>query len=222
MGPPVKNREAWVRLTRMLTVGGLCLALAGCLSVPHNPQEPVHTFVLTPENLTGAADPQAKSGAGVLVVNVPQAQPGFESSGMAYIQRPYEISYYATHQWAETPSRMLQPLLVRTFERTGVWRAVMAMPTSVRGDDRLDVDQVVLVQEFLQRPSRVLVSLRAQLILLPSYQVIGVRRFEASEAAPTDDAYGGAMAANRALQVLLKDLGDWLAGCADSRQGGSC
>ena len=222
MGPPVKNRETWVRLTRMLTAGGLCLALAGCLSVPHNPQEPVHTFVLTPENLTGAADPQAKSGAGVLVVNVPQAQPGFESSGMAYIQRPYEISYYATHQWAETPSRMLQPLLVRTFERTGVWRAVMAMPTSVRGDDRLDVDQVVIVQEFLQRPSRVLVSLRAQLILLPSYQVIGVRRFEASEAAPTDDAYGGAMAANRALQVLLKDLGDWLAGCADSRQGGSC
>jgi cholesterol transport system auxiliary component len=209
-----------MRAAGKLAAGGLCLVLAGCLSVPRETRETVHTFVLTLDTQTDA--PPVKRDAGVLVVNMPQSQPGFESPNIAYIQRPYEIGYYATHQWAETPSRMLHPLLVRTFERTGVWRAVMAMPTSVRGDDRLDVDQVVLVQEFLQRPSRVLVSLRAQLLALPSHQVIGVRRFEASEPAPTDDAYGGAMAANRALQALLKDLGDWLAGCADSRQGGTC
>lgn len=212
-----------VRAAGRVAAGGLCLVLAGCLSVPRETRETVRTFVLTLDTQTAGADaPPVKRGSGVLVVNMPQAQPGFESPNIAYIQRPYEIGYYATHQWAETPSRMLHPLLVRTFERTGVWRAVMAMPTSVRGDDRLDVDQVVLVQEFLQRPSRVLLSLRAQLLALPSQQVIGVRRFEASEPAPTDDAYGGAMAANRALQVLLKDLGDWLAGCVGSRQGGSC
>jgi cholesterol transport system auxiliary component len=141
---------------------------------------------------------------------------------MAYIQRPYEIGYYATHQWAETPPRMLHPLLVRALEQTGAWRAVTPMPTSVRGDYRLDLDQMVLVQEFLQRPSRILVSLRAQLVTLPSYQVIGVRRFESSQPAPTDDAYGGAVGANKAVQALLKDLGNWLAGCAAAHQGGSC
>lgn len=208
---------------RILAAGGLCCVLAGCFSVPRETRETVHTFVLTLDAQSNGADaPPAKPGAGLLVVNVPQAQPGFESPNMAYVQRPYEIGYYAAHQWAEAPSRMLQPLLVRTLERTGVWRAVMAMPTSVRGDVRLDLDQVVLVQEFLQRPSRVLVSLRAQLIAMPSYQVVGIRRFEMSEPAPTDDAYGGAVAANRALQILLKDLGDWAAGCVNARPAGAC
>lgn len=211
-----------MRLTRTLAAGGLCVVLAGCLSVPRDPQEPVHTFVLAPENPMGAADPPVRSGAGLLVVNVPQAQPGYESPRMAYIQRPYEIGYYATHQWADTPPRMLHPLLVRALEQTGAWRAVATMPTSVRGEYRLDLDQMVLVQEFLQRPSRILVSLRAQLVMLPSYQVIGVRRFESTEPAPTDDAYGGAVGANRAVQALLKDLGSWLAGCATASQGGSC
>lgn len=219
----MKKREGAMRMMRVGAALGLCVALAGCFAVPRETRETVRTFVLTLDSQTAGADaPQAKPGAGVLVVNMPQAQPGFESPNMAYQQRSYEIGYYATHQWAETPSRMLQPLLVRTLERAGVWRAVMAMPTAVRGDVRLDVDQVVLVQEFLQRPSRVLVSLRAQLLALPTYQVMGVRRFEASEPAPAEDAYGGAVAANRAVQVLLKDLGDWLAGCGDTRQGGSC
>jgi cholesterol transport system auxiliary component len=216
----IQGRGIW-GAARLLTAGGLCVALAGCLSIPHETRDTVHTFVLALDS-QNADRPPVKPGAGVLVVNMPQARPGFESPNIAYMQRPYEIGYYATHQWAETPPRMLHPLLVQTFERTGVWRAVVAMPTSVRGDLRLDLDQVVLVQEFLQRPSRVLVSLRAQLLALPSYQVIGGRHFEATEPAPTDDAYGGAVAANRAAQALVKDLGDWLAGCVHPRQSAAC
>ncbi|MGE3151635.1 MAG: ABC-type transport auxiliary lipoprotein family protein [Nitrospiraceae bacterium] len=209
------------RVTSLLAACALCVALAGCLSIPRETRDSVHTFVLTLDS-QNADRPPVKPGDGVLVVSMPQAQPGFESPNIAYMQRPYEIGYYATHQWAESPARLLHPLLVQTFERTGAWRAVVAMPTSVRGDLRLDLDQVVLVQEFLQRPSRVLVSLRAQLLALPSYHVIGSRRFESTEPAPTDDAYGGAVAANRAVQAVVKELGDWLAGCVNARQGGAC
>ena len=60
----------------------------------------------------------------VLVVSTPRAAPGFDSTAMAYVQRPHALDHYATHRWADTPARMLGPLLMRTLEDTGSFRAV--------------------------------------------------------------------------------------------------
>jgi cholesterol transport system auxiliary component len=141
---------------------------------------------------------------------------------MAYMQRPYEVSYYATHQWADPPARMLTPLLVQVLEQASYWRAVVPMPTSVRGDYRMDIDQVALVQDFLQKPSQVRVALRIQIIKLPEYLVLGTRLFDVAEEAPNDDAYGGVVAANRGVERLVKEVAGWLNGCVSGSQGTGC
>lgn len=211
-----------VRLYRLMGIGIVSLALAGCLSLPRE-DRPVHTYILSLDtSAEGAATPEVKPGAGTLVVNLPVAQPGFDTSRMAYRQRPYEVSYYATHQWAEPPARMLAPLLVQALEQTGSWRAIVPMPTSVRGDHRVEIDQVELVQTFLQKPSQVRVALRIQIIKLPEYLVLGTRVFEGAEEAPNDDAYGGAVAANRAADKLVKEVAGWLSGCVSGSQGTGC
>ncbi|MCX5723618.1 MAG: ABC-type transport auxiliary lipoprotein family protein [Nitrospirae bacterium] len=211
-----------VRLCRVMGVGIVSLALAGCLSLPRE-ERPIHTFTLSLDrSAERAMAPEGKSGAGTLVVNVPVAQPGFETPQMAYRQRPYEVSYYATHQWAEPPARMLTPLLVQALEQAGQWRAIVSMPTSVRGDHRVDIDQVELIQLFLQKPSEVRLSLRMQIIKLPDYLVQGTRLFEVVEAASPDDAYGGAVAANRAADRLVKEVAAWLIGCVAGGQRTSC
>lgn len=211
-----------VRLYRLMGIGIVSLALAGCLSLSRE-ERPIHTFILSLDRSVGrAAIPEVKPGAGILVVNVPVAQPGFDTPRMAYRQRPYEVSYYATHQWADPPARMLTPLLVQALEQTGYWRAIVPMPTSVRGNHRVDIDQLALVQNFLQKPSQVRVALRIQIIKLPEYLVLGTRLFEVAEEASTDDAYGGAVAANRAVERLVQEVAGWLSDCVSGDQGSGC
>jgi len=214
--------RAPVWLYRSMGIGIVSLALAGCLSLSHE-DRPIHTFTLSLGSSAGGTTASAgKPGAGILVVNVPVGQPEFETSRMAYMQRPHEVSYFATHQWADPPARMLTPILVQALEQTGHWHAIVHMPTSVRGDHRMDTDQVVLVQDFLQKPSQVRVALRIQILKLPEYLVLGTRLFDVAEETPNDDAYGGVVAANRAVERLVKEVAGWLSGCVSGSQGTGC
>ena len=50
------------------------------------------------------------------------------------------------------------------------------------------------------------VTLRAQLVDLGTQRVVASRLFDIREAAPSEDAYGGVLAANRAVPRLLEEL----------------
>lgn len=198
-------------------------ALAACV-LPRPAEAPVHTYLLTlDESAWGPSGRAGQSGdRGVLVVNLPQAEAGFDTSQMAYLRRPHEVNYYATNRWADAPARMLVPLLVRSLENTGLWRAVVPMPTTVSGDYRLDSSGLVLQQEFLQPPSRVRVFLRAQLVEMNGQRVTGSRSFEALEPAASEDAYGGVLAANRAVAKVLQAMEGWISACLRGTVKGDC
>jgi cholesterol transport system auxiliary component len=87
------------------------------------------------------------------------------------------------------------------------------MPSSIRGDFRLDSYGFAVQQEFLQQPSRVKVTVRTQLVDLKESKVVGTRVFEATEAASSEDAYGGVLAANRAVGTMLDHIAAWLQEC---------
>lgn len=209
----------------MRWVGTLLLScmLAACV-LPRSTESPVHTYLLTLDE--SAWDTVARTAQpavhGVLLVGLPQAEAGFDQPRMAYLQRPYEVNYYASNQWADAPARMLVPLLVRSLESTGLWHAVVPMPTAVKGDYRLDTSGLVLQQEFLQRPSRTRVLLRAQLVEMKEQHVMGARSFEALEPAPSDDAYGGVLAANRATAKVLQAMEGWITSCLRGTEKGDC
>ena len=204
----------------MHTVAGALVAttLAACLS-PRLESGPVHTYLLRAEESTWAdKEPVGRTAASpVLLVGLPQAEAGFDTPRMAYVTRPYEVRYYAVNQWADTPARMLAPLLAQALEKSGVWQAVILMPSSLRGDYRLDTLDVALEQQFLETPSRVRVALRAQLIDLKEPGVVGTRRFEVFEPAPSEDAYGGALGANRAVTKLLEQVARWASACLNKQ-----
>jgi cholesterol transport system auxiliary component len=188
--------------------------LVACV-LPRSTESPVRTYLLTiDESAWTTGSRAAQPGVhGVLVVGLPQAEAGFDQPRMAYLQRPYEVNYYASNQWADAPARMLVPLLVRSMEGTRLWRAVVPMPTTVRGEYRLDTSGLMLQQEFFQQPSRTRVLLRAQLVEMKEQRVIGARSFEALESSPSDDAYGGVLAANRAVAKMLQAMESWITSC---------
>ncbi|MEO5954855.1 MAG: ABC-type transport auxiliary lipoprotein family protein [Nitrospiraceae bacterium] len=211
-----------IRLCTVMGIGIVALGLAGCLSLPRDEQQTQTFFLSLDRPAGGGSIPDVKPKAGILVVNMPVVQPGFDTQRMAYTQRPYEVSYYATHQWADSPARMLTPVLIQALEQTGYWRAIVPMPTAVRGDHRVEIDQLELVQTFLKKPSQVRLALRVQVIKLPEYLVLGTRLFDAVEGASTDDAYGGAVAANRAADRLVREVAGWLSGCVSGGQESGC
>ena len=200
-----------MRVGMILMAWLVVLTVSGCLPTRIE-SPPTHTFRLTLDPDRTEVRPADINGP-ILLVSIPLADPGYETTKMVYLKRPYELEQYAVNQWADTPARMFASLMGDRFSRTGSWRAVVSPSGSIRGDFRLDTYGFSLQQEFLQDPSRVRISVRAQLIDVRDARIVGTRAFETVENAPSGDAYGGVVAANQAVAALLDDMASWLKDC---------
>lgn len=205
--PGMKRRSRRIRWAAIPT---LLAAAAACTLLPAPKAVPQTTFLLRPASPARAVPAaHCPEGSGTLLVSRPSEEPGFDTTGMAYLLRPNTVKYYANSRWADSPAGMLAPALVEALEKTGCWRAVVRAPSAVPADIRLDTEDLVLEQEFTSRPSKVRLALRATLVDLREPGILAVRRFEALEDAPSDDADGGAIAAGRAAAKLLESLAAW-------------
>lgn len=196
----------------LLTMIALCL-LGGCAStlLPKPQEYPTLLTLDHAAQLPLPAQTHRPTGAKqslnqTLVVEVPRASAGFDTRDMAYIKRAPEINYYASHQWVDTPARMLTPLIVRALERNGAFRAVAIAPTSAQTDLRLETELVRLQQDFTVYPSQERLTLRALLTHAATRRVIAAREFDVSWASKSEDATGGAIAGAQAAQQVAAEL----------------
>lgn len=191
---------------RILQALAYAMLLAGCTGLQAPQVESPHIYVLDARLPIKAA--QVKRNL-VLAVSMPRARPGFDTPQMVYLRQPHELDYFVTNRWADTPSRMLGPLLAQALEQTGSFRAIVQTPGVVPADIRLDTELIRLQHDFGTQPSRVQITLRAQLIDVGGKRVLAVKLFDEAENATSDDAYGGVIAANRVLQRVLGQLADF-------------
>lgn len=191
---------------RAVGLGALALVVAwvaGCGPGGGLVQDSVQTHLLSVPTVPRVA---ATSAGPVLLVSPPGVRAGLDSRRIAYVQRPFELSYFARSEWADTPARMLQPLLVQSLEESGAFQAVVAGPSPAAADLRLETEVLALHQEFLSTPSVARVALRAHVVDLASRRVVATDTFEAVEPADSADPYGGVVATNRALGRVLAEL----------------
>jgi cholesterol transport system auxiliary component len=135
---------------------------------------------------------------------------------MAYLEQDYRLDYFADHQWVDPPAAMLESLLVQALGGHPAFGAVSADGRGIRANLRLDTVIEALYQDFRPRPSQGRVALRVRLVDLGTGRIIDTRLIEDSAPAPSDDAYGGVQAINRALGRLLPEIAEF-AGRAASR-----
>jgi cholesterol transport system auxiliary component len=190
------------------------VALGGCTAIQPPRVESPNLHVLAPPALPKAARAQRDV---VVEVVPPRAWPGYDTAQIVYVREPYELDYFAASRWADTPARMLGPLLARALEDAGSFRAVVAVPGAVPADIRVDTELTRLQQNFAVRPSRVELALRVQVTDLRGKRVLATRVFEETEAAPSEDAAGGVAAANAALQRALAAIVDFCIAATASR-----
>lgn len=184
----------------------LAMLLGGCAGLQPPRVESSNIYVLEAGPIAKTADAKRDL---VLEIGAPRTRAGFDTPQMVYVRQPYQLEYFATNRWADTPSRMLGPLLAQALEQTGGFRAVVQTASAVPVDLRVDTELIRLQQNFGTRPSRVELTLRAELIDVRGKRVLATRLFEEAENAPTDDAYGGVTAANLALTRMLGQLADF-------------
>lgn len=173
------------------------------------PSAPVAGQVVPPPAIIAATAP-------TLLINPPHAAAGFDSPRMIYLRDLHKLEYFALSQWVEAPARMLGPLLVTAIERTGAFRAVVLMPGAAAGEVRLDTDLIRLQHEFQTSPSRVRLTLRATVVDDKTRRVLAWQTFEAVEPADSEDASGGVLAANRAVQKVVDQLARFMAATASA------
>lgn len=209
-----------VRATRLAAFFTLFAMIGGCTSslLPKPSQQPSLYSLNNAPNDTQSAQAAAPRPATVsrptLIVNLPRAAAGFDTSHIVYLRAPHQIEYFAHNQWVDTPAQMLAPLIVRALERSGAFSAVLLAPTAAAGQLKLDTEVVRLQQEFGTAPSQAHFTLRAVLLDSATRRVVAVREFDASVPAPSEDAPGGVSAANLAVQRVLGELAEFAAKAA--------
>jgi cholesterol transport system auxiliary component len=197
-------RDSIAKLVQCALLGAV---VAGCNLLPKQSAPEPSLFTLQPIFSSETESP-ASDAAPMIAIAPPEAQAGFDGPRMAYVTRPFEIQYFARHQWVEPPARLLKPLLEKALERAGRMRPV-ASGEAVAAALRLETEIVALQQEFDTRPSRLRFGLRAQLLDPAAGRVIATTELEVLEPAESDDPYGGVLAANRAVARLLEELAAW-------------
>jgi cholesterol transport system auxiliary component len=182
----------------------LLAVLAGC-TLPQDNSPPPQTYLLGGGEIF-TPTPLRRSSGKILLVTTSREAPGFDSPRMAYTRELPKLDYYNDSVWSDAPAKMLLPLLVRAFEATGAFKAVVSPPSPVLADLRVDMDLILLQQEFMMLPSRVRLTVRIKVMDMKSGHVLGTRIFEAVEPAPGENAQGGARAANAAARKLLGEV----------------
>lgn len=147
-----------------------------------------------------------KHGRGIILVSPPETRAVYNTTKMAYTVKPYQVAYFSKNEWAETPSQMLQPLLVQTLQNTHDFRSVVAPPYSGNFNYMLNTRLIELKQDFTRRTPVMIMSLNAQLFRVSDQQVIASKRFDSEVMIPSGTPYGGVFAANQATSRILEQI----------------
>ncbi len=150
--------------------------------------------------------PTERTHEATLLVLVPEAIPAYATTQMAYSTQAYQIAYFAKNEWAERPSQMIQPLIVKTLRSTQFFSEVLS-PPYFGGHTFVLVSEILeLKQDFTSEPAMLKLAMRIDLIRGATNQVVASKEFAVREPMQGRSPYAGVVAANEALPKLLREL----------------
>ncbi|MDP6564168.1 MAG: ABC-type transport auxiliary lipoprotein family protein [Alphaproteobacteria bacterium] len=185
------------------------LALAGCESfLPKFGGPPPNLYTLTPKS-TFAEDLPTVTWQ--LVVEEPVASGGLNTDRIALRDSPTEVDYFARARWTERAPRMVQTLLVESFENSKRIVAVGRQAIGLRSDYNLKTELREFQAEYFEAgglPSA-RVRLNAKLVKQPKRAIVASHTFQAVVKAKGSDMSHIIKAFDGALGKVLRDIVEW-------------
>ncbi len=188
-----------IRVLAAMVIFNLLLSACSPLRMPQQ-----NTYAIN--NLEKAAVPHYGRSHNTLLVTMPTASPGYNSSNMIYMITPFELQSYAVNRWVAPPATMLMPLFVDALRRSHYFAAVVSPPFSGITTYRLNTNLQLLQQEFILPTSEVNLSVLATLVNSTTNQVVASKEFDIKVPSPANNPYSGVLAANQAASKLSAQL----------------
>ena len=185
----------------------LALWLAGCGVVP-TPGPAPDLFDLSPKNTFNGDLPKV---IWQLVIEEPLAAGGLDTNRIALRPGPTEIKYFADVRWAERAPKMIQTLLVESFENTNSIVAVGRQAIGLRSDVTLKTELREFQAEYFtaEQAPDVRVRLNAKLIHQRKQIIIASRTFEVVKTADGTSIRQIIVAFDDALGKVLRRIVEW-------------
>lgn len=188
---------------RQLIILTLVLLLGGCSLLSPVEVKPTNKYVLT---LVPDRAAHANIHGKILLVTAPETEPFYNTTQMAYSVHHFQVAYFGQNEWAATPGQMLQPLLVKTLQNTGAFKAIVTPPYMGVYDYILNTQIIKLVQDFTCHPAMLEFTVRAQLIRTTTNRVIATKEFNVEQPLIRISPYAGVIAANIAADRMLGEI----------------
>lgn len=177
--------------------------LTSCSLMSPIKTDPSNTFVLKCIAHPSIKKPRHKISLLVLPMN---SHPLYNTKEMAYMLYPFQVDYFSKNRWAETPAKMLTPLIIRTLQKTHYFYAVLNSPPIANYNYVLNTHLLELQQHFYRCQSVVRLVVDAELVNAATNQLVASKHIVVNITAPENSPRGGAIAANIATQRMLSIL----------------
>jgi cholesterol transport system auxiliary component len=197
-------------IARRWVASGAVLLLAGCASL----------FVATPPGKLYRLAPSSNYPANLphvsaqLLVDLPQAPAGIDTSRIALSKSPLSLDYYADAAWTDQAPALIETALLASFENTGAITAIDRESTGLRADFvlRTEIRHFEAVYDAAGGPPRVWVAIIARLVAMPQRLIVAQARFEQRVPASADSVPAVVAAFNAATNATLRDIVFWVLG----------
>lgn len=147
-----------------------------------------------------------------LVVEEPLASRAIDTDYIALMPSTTEVKYFDNARWAERAPRMVQTLLVESFENSGRIVAVGRQAVGLRADYNFVSELREFQAEYrsgLGKPPVIRVRLSVKMILQPQQVIVAARSFDVSRSLTTNDMPAIIAGFNEALGDTMKQAVGW-------------
>lgn len=145
-----------------------------------------------------------------MVVSEPVAANHIDTTRIALKPTPLAVEYYKGVAWADRAPRMVQTLIIESFERTNKILAVGRDGAGLRADYALRTELREFVAIYGEGPvPQILVRMNAKLVKMPERMIVADDTFESRIPAAGGGIDSVVTAYNEAMGKVLKRLVEW-------------
>lgn len=175
-------------LVRGFLVAMLCLGPAACVELPFSKDEPPRLYVLTPKSTFPKKLPKVRW---QLLVETPISPAGLNTARIALQDSPIELRYFNHAKWTDFAPKMVQALIIESFENSGRIVSVGREQIGLRSDFVMKTELREFQAEYDQSlphgttslgptdpPPWARVRVNVKLVKMPRREIIATQTFE--------------------------------------------
>jgi cholesterol transport system auxiliary component len=183
------------------------LALAGCSGLLGG-NAPVQLYRLTPKT---TYPPNLPHRSVQLLVDVPFAPAGLDTSRIALSRSPVSIDYFADSEWTDRAPLLVQTAILQSFENSRAITAIDRESVGLRADFILKAEMrhFEAVYDSANGPPEVWVVVNIRLVDPSSRDVVAQSSFEERRRASANNVPSIVSAFDEALGAVMKDIVVW-------------